>query len=118
MSEKQRKRRSLGQRRRPPPTQTQKSFLGLTGDMIKNNEDLVLMFNPFICEKRKIPMKLEREFVKLSEDIIAHVPEANTQRFVIEAQKVFNNISTHSFFSVSEMVEVFHSAVKQNSVGA
>ena len=84
--------------------------------MIKDDEDLILQFNPFICKKKRIPMKLEKEFVKLSKDIINHVPEQNTRNFVEEAKNIFNNISTHSFYSIPEMIEFFHSAIKQNSV--
>jgi hypothetical protein len=84
--------------------------------MIKDDEYLILQFNPFVNEKNKIPMKLTEEFVKLSKDIINHVPSKNTPKFVNEAKKIFNNISTHSFYSIPEMIEFFHSAIKQNSV--
>lgn len=84
--------------------------------MIKDNEDLVLMFNPFICDKRKIPMKFKNEFVKLSKDIINHVPEQNRCKFVTEAKTIFNNFGGDSFFSILEMIEFFHSTIRQNSV--
>ena len=84
--------------------------------MIKDDEDLILKFNPFICKNRQIPMKLKKEFVKLSKDIINNVPKENTKQFVNEAKKLFNNISTHSFYSVPEMIEFFHQAIKQNGV--
>ena len=84
--------------------------------MIKESEDLVLQFNPFICKTRKIPMKLTNEFVKLSKDMINHVPKENTKKFVTEARKILNNVGTHSFYSIPEMIEFFHSAIKQNSV--
>ena len=85
--------------------------------MIRDDEDLILQFNPFVCETRKIPMKLKDEFIKLSGDMINHVSEQNRKKFVTEAKKILNNISTHSFYSIFEMIEFFHSAIKQNSVG-
>jgi hypothetical protein len=84
--------------------------------MIKNDEPLVLQFNPFISSKYKIQMKLKDDFVSMSRDMISKVPEHNREKFVIEVRKIFKNVGEPSFYSISEMIDFFHSIIKQNSV--
>ena len=84
--------------------------------MIKNDEPLVLKFNPFISTKYKIQTKLTDDFIKMSRDMISKVPENNREKFVIEVKNIFKNAGEPSFYSISEMIEFFHSIIKQNSV--
>jgi phosphopantothenate synthetase len=84
--------------------------------MIKNDESLVLKFNPFINTKYKIQMKLTDNFLRMSRDMIAHVPEQNREKLVNEVRNIFKNVGEPSFFSIEEMIDFFHSIIKQNSV--
>ena len=84
--------------------------------MIRDDEGLILQFNPFVNEQHKIALKLKSEFVKLSTDMLKEVPKKNTEKFVVEVQKILNNIEANTFYSIPEMVDFFHSIIKKNSV--
>jgi hypothetical protein len=84
--------------------------------MIKDDETLILLFNPFVSANHKISVKLTSEFVKMSRNMIKIVPDKNTSVFVEEMKKILDGTSDQSFFSIIEMIEFFHGIIKQNSV--
>lgn len=84
--------------------------------MIKDDETLILLFNPFVSANHKIKVKLTSEFMKMSRNMIKIVPEKNTSVFVKEMKKILDGYNKESFYSIIEMIEYFHAIIKQNSV--
>lgn len=80
-----------------------------------DDEELILLFNPFVNKSRKIKVKLENQFSEFSKLIIKKIPKEYTKIFVNQ-MKIQLVSPKKEFYSISEMIDYLHSSIKKNSV--
>jgi hypothetical protein len=80
-----------------------------------DDEELILLFNPFVNRSRKIKVKLKDQFAEFSKLIIKKIPKEYTKIFV--NQMKFQLVPPQKeFHSICEMIDYLHSSIKKNSV--
>lgn len=88
----------------------------LTRDGLEEDEDLGLQFNKFVIDTRKIPLKFEHQFKKMSKFILEKVSQDKLKDFVKEYKEILEAGSDQTFCSIIEMVDHFHAVVQNSQV--
>ena len=86
-------------------------------DGLEEDEDLGLLFNEFVIETRKIPLKFVMHFKKMSKFILERVPQECLKEFVEQYKEILESGNEQTFCSILEMVDYFNRVINNHPVG-
>lgn len=75
-----------------------------------------LLFNEFVIETRKIPLKFVMHFKKMSKFILERVPQECLKEFVEQYKEILESGNEQTFCSILEMVDYFNRVINNHPV--